>query len=183
MSAPAVFLDKDGTLIKNIPYNADIKKIKFEETVFEGLRILQKAGFILAVASNQSGVGRDLITQTQIKKAEHFISGTLRKKGIMLNHFFYCFHYEQNCSCRKPKQGLLITAAKKLNLNLDRSWIIGDILNDIEAGNRAGCRSILLDNGGETEYKTGPFRTPAYKASTFADAALFILFLKDYPEC
>lgn len=180
MKAKAVFLDKDGTLIKNIPYNVDLRRIKFERRVIQGLNILQKAGFKLAVVSNQSGVRRGLFKRKDLRKSEEFIKDSLLKEGIALENFFYCFHYLGKCQCRKPKPGMLFSAAELLGIDLSKSWLIGDILNDIEAGNRAGCKSILIDNGSETEWKTDPIRTPLYVSSDLLEAALFILLMEKY---
>ena len=103
--------------------------------------------------------------------------------GIYLDAFYYCPHhpdgivsgYDQECDCRKPEPGLLRKAADDMDIDLSRSWMIGDILNDVEAGNKAGCKSILINNGNETEWKPGSNRIPEYFAKDLADAAKFIV--------
>src|SRR5439155_10333247 len=106
----------------------------------------------------------------------------LAELGIPLTGFYYCPHYPTGvveayaiaCSCRKPEAGLLFQAARKHGLDLARCWFIGDILNDVEAGRRAGCRTILLDNGHETEWVLTPARTPHERAAYLAEAARII---------
>ncbi len=83
--------------------------------------------------------------------------------------------YAVACDCRKPAPGMLLRAARDLDLDLARSWMIGDILNDVEAGHRAGCRAALVDNGGETEWLPGPGRTPDLTAPDLAAAAHLII--------
>lgn len=98
-----------------------------------------------------------------------------REAGVALDGFFFCPHAaEAGCDCRKPAPGLLLRAAA-LRLDPARSWMVGDILNDVEAGHRAGCRSVLLDVGNETLWQFTPLRQPRYRAKDLLDAARFIL--------
>lgn len=170
----AVFLDKDGTLIKDVPYNADPEKVVFETGVFEGLRILQTLGYKLVVVSNQPGIAMEKFSQKQLDDLIVFFNETFREKGLTLSGFYYCPHLpandENGCACRKPAPGLLLRAAKELFIDLSRSWMIGDILNDVEAGNRAGCKTILIDNGNETEWLQGHYRQPDFKSEDFLTA-------------
>jgi histidinol phosphatase-like enzyme len=110
----------------------------------------------------------------------------LNNHGIMLSGFYYCSHHPQgkiepyaiDCDCRKPKPGLLHKAAIELKIDLSASWMIGDILNDIEAGNSAGCRSILIDNGNETEWMMNEIRRPIAKVRNIDEAAEYIISIK-----
>lgn len=176
----AVFLDKDGTLIENVPYSVDLKQIKFENGVIEGLRILQKIGFKFIIVSNQSGVGRGFFKKKELKKVQEYLKKYLFQKGIKMNDFFYCFHYKEDCLCRKPKPGLITRASKKLKINLNQSWMIGDILNDIEAGNRAGCKTALIDKEKKLQLMIKGQNNPTYSAENFFDASLFILLTERY---
>ncbi len=179
----AVFLDKDGTLIYDIPYNADPARIMLQQSVAAGLRRLQSHGYLLIIISNQSGVAHGYFTIAALKAVKEKIEELLAEQGIILNGFYYCPHhpegkikaYAVQCDCRKPLPGLFLGAAKELNIDLSASWMIGDILHDVEAGNRAGCQTILIDNGNETEWQSGPYRTPAYMAASINAAADFIL--------
>ena len=178
----AVFLDKDGTLIPDIPYNVDPHLITLEQGVVEGLKTLQQAGFIFVLISNQSGVARGKFKYDALKGVSEKLTQLLAKDNLTISGFYYCPHhtdgivneYTIDCDCRKPKPGMLLNAADDLQIDLDNSWMIGDILNDCEAGNRAGCKTILINNGNETEWLTGPYRRPDFIAADFIEAANFI---------
>ena len=182
MSTKAVFLDKDGTLIEDVPYNVDPARIRLTEGAAEGVRLLHARGYRLIVVSNQSGVARGLFPEAALGPVAARLRALLAEAGVPLAGFYYCPHhpegsedaYRRACTCRKPAPGLLRRAAADHGLDLARSWLIGDILDDVEAGHRAGCRAILLDNGHETEWLPGPHRRPDYRAATLADAALWI---------
>ncbi|MDB4926648.1 HAD family hydrolase [Mucilaginibacter sp.] len=179
----AVFLDKDGTLITDVPYNADPAFMALSSHCVAGLHHLQEKGYLLVVVSNQAGVARGYFSETALIAVEQRLKEMLAGTGIILNGFYYCPHHPDgmvksltiNCDCRKPAPGLLFKAAEELDIDLSTSWMIGDILNDIEAGNRAGCRSILIDNGNETEWYLNEIRNPVLKARTINEAADHIL--------
>jgi len=172
----AVFIDKDGTLIKNVPFNVKPDLIEFEDHAFESLKKLQQAGFKLIVISNQPGVTLGYFKEEDLKKVEETIADRLAENDVLLDGFYYCPHSENdNCDCRKPKPGLILTAAKHNAINLEKSWMVGDILNDVEAGNSAGCKSILLDNGNETEWIWSQYRKPNYMVNNLKAAAEIIL--------
>jgi histidinol-phosphate phosphatase family protein len=175
----AAFLDKDGTLIDDVPYNVDPRLIRLAPGAAAGLRRLHEAGYLLVVVSNQSGVARGLFAEAALEGVE----ARLRELGAdtctELAGFEYCPHYAGGivpeyaipCDCRKPAPGMLLRAARDLGIDPGRSWMVGDILDDVEAGHRAGCRSILLDNGHETEWDLGPGRQPEFLADDLDDAA------------
>jgi rfaE bifunctional protein nucleotidyltransferase chain/domain len=167
-----VFIDKDGTLVSDVPYNVDPDRIELGTGAKEALAMLQQAGYALVVVSNQSGVARGLFPETALGIVEEHIRTLLSETRVSIDAFYWCTHGPNDrCTCRKPAPGMLRQAEKELRLDLDRSWIIGDILHDVEAGHRAGCRSILLNAGNETEWMSGPGRDPEYIASTLIDAA------------
>lgn len=178
----AIFLDKDGTLIPDIPFNCDPAKIALEANIIEGLQLLSRQGYLLIIVSNQTGVGLGYFTEAQVNVAMEQLRKLLNQAGVMIDGIYYCPHhpeanianYKQTCGCRKPLPGLLISAAFDHNIDLKSSWMIGDILNDVEAGNRAGCRSVLINNGNETEWLSGQFRTPTLVCNTIDDAASYI---------
>jgi D-glycero-D-manno-heptose 1,7-bisphosphate phosphatase len=107
----------------------------------------------------------------------------------VLDGFYYCPHspdgvitrYAIPCTCRKPMPGMLYRAAREHGLDLAQSWMVGDILDDIEAGRRAGCRTVLIDNGNETEWKRSPLRTPHLTAPNLYTAAAMIAAWEDTP--
>lgn len=179
----AVFVDKDGTLIPDIPYNVDTRLIQLEKGVPAALRALQNAGYLIVIISNQAGMAHGYFDAAQLQKVIHTIQELLIANEVVMHGFYYCPHHPQGsvqslsvaCDCRKPKPGLLLTAARELDIDLTRSWMIGDILDDVEAGNAAGCRSILIDNGNETEWVLSAERTPTAIAPDFKTAAQYVL--------
>jgi D-glycero-D-manno-heptose 1,7-bisphosphate phosphatase len=164
----AIFLDKDGTLISNVPYNVNPALIALAPRAGEGLRLLQQLGYRLFVVSNQDGIAKGLFTEKALAAVQARIVELLHKQQVAIDGFYYCPHHPQGllpqyaitCDCRKPRPGMLQRAAQQHHIELGHSWMIGDILNDIEAGNRAGCRTVLIDSGNETEWKWSVERTP-----------------------
>lgn len=183
MKLKAVFLDKDGTIIPDIPYHVDVNKVTLSEGVVEGLQMLQSHGYLLVIVSNQPGIAHGYFSMEQLNVVKERISRMCARMGIYLDGFYFCPHhpegkvsgYDQQCDCRKPDPGLLLRAADDMDIDLSASWMVGDILNDVEAGNRAGCKSILINNGNETEWKTGEYRIPQYFASDLTEAAKYII--------
>src|SRR5690348_10854912 len=179
----AVFLDKDGTLIEDVPYNVDPARVCLAPGAIEGLRSLGGAGFRLIVVSNQSGVAHGLFAEAALAGVEARLRELLAAGGVSLDGFYYCPHhpggsvaaYAVACDCRKPLPGLLRQAAREHGIDLAASWLVGDILNDVEAGRRAGCRTVLLDNGHETEWVMSDLRKPDHTAPDLPAAARAIL--------
>jgi D-glycero-D-manno-heptose 1,7-bisphosphate phosphatase len=178
----AVFLDKDGTLIENVPYNVDPRLVALARGAGPALRDVKSLGFRLVVVSNQPGVALERFGEPDLAAVEQRIQELLAPSGVAIDAFYYCPHlptasvarYAVRCLCRKPQPGLLRRAASELSLDLDSSWLVGDILDDVEAGNRAGCRSILVCNGNETEWREGPARRPAHRAHSLRGALRYI---------
>jgi D,D-heptose 1,7-bisphosphate phosphatase len=179
----AVFLDKDGTLVVDVPYNVDPDRMALMPGAGEALRRLSDAGYKLIVISNQSGVARGIFAESALPAVEQRLREMLAEYGAPIAGFYYCPHhpdgivseYAFQCDCRKPEPGLIFRAAQEHGVALDESWFIGDILNDVEAGRRAGCRTILLDNGNETEWELSRQRLPDCVVSDLRDAADRIL--------
>ena len=182
MNAKAVFLDKDGTLIEDMPYNVDPELIRLSAGALEALRLLQDLGYRLIVVTNQSGVARGYFQEEKLRQVEERLRQLLSSAGIRLSGFYYCPHHPQGvvsqyaleCPCRKPRPGMLYDAARECHLDLRASWLVGDILNDVEAGNRAGCRTILIDNRHETEWILTPIREPGFLVKDLKEAAQVI---------
>ncbi len=181
MTNKAVFVDKDGTLIEDVPYNANPDLIELTARADIGVRSLHEAGYKLIIISNQSGVARGYFPESALLSVEAKLRYLLAEIGVPLTGFYYCPHhpdgsspYNQRCCCRKPEPGLIIRAAEHHRIDLTSSWFIGDILNDVEAGRRAGCQTVLIDNGNETEWMITSQRIPHYIATDLAQAAHFI---------
>lgn len=190
MITKAVFFDKDGTLIENVPYNVDPDKIWLTDGALEGVRLLHEAGYKILIASNQSGVAHGRFKEEALLPVRERLGELLAKNGVPLTDFYYCPHlpdaivrrYAVHCFCRKPNPGLLFQAAREHNINLAASWFVGDILNDVEAGRRADCRTILMDNGNETEWELSPLRRPNFTVSNILEAAMIILETDQRPD-
>jgi D-glycero-D-manno-heptose 1,7-bisphosphate phosphatase len=182
MNTKAVFLDKDGTLIEDVPYNVNPDLIRLSAGALEALSLLQEKGYQLIVVTNQSGVAHGYFEEKQLQKVEERLRELLSSAGILLSGFYYCPHYPNGeiskyaveCVCRKPQPGMIYQAALEHHLKLDDSWLVGDILNDMEAGNRAGCRTVLVDNNNETEWKVTPLRQPTFIVKDLVEAAHII---------
>ena len=179
----AVFLDKDGTLIENVPYNVDRTRIQLRPGAVDALLLLSGLGYELILVSNQPGVALGYFPVGALRAVEEHLNDLFLAHGFKLAGCYWCPHHPQGkvadyaleCTCRKPMPGLLQAAASEHDIDLASSWLIGDILNDVEAGHRAGCRAILLDVGGETEWKKGPYRTPDYIVGDLLHAAEIIM--------
>ena len=160
----AVFLDRDGTIIEDTGYPCEIVKIKFLPGVGEAINLVNRSGFRVIVVANQSGVARGYFTEETVEKVNNYIQESLAKQGAFIDKFYYCPHhiegdiekYAKECYCRKPNPGMIEEATRDFGIDTKDSFLIGDKMSDIEAGRRAGCRTILLrdkrltDAGGET---------------------------------
>jgi D,D-heptose 1,7-bisphosphate phosphatase len=181
----AVFLDKDGTIIEDLPYNVDPARIRFLPGTMEGVRRLHAAGYLLFVVTNQSGIARGFYTEEDMDRVAAFLGRAMSQHGVPLAGYYYCPHlpqgtvpgYNIECMCRKPQPGLIIRASREHPVDLKESWFIGDILNYVEAGRRAGCRTVLIDNGKETDWILTRDRMPHHVAANIADAAAIITAL------
>ncbi|RZI84475.1 MAG: HAD family hydrolase [Rubrivivax sp.] len=177
----AVFIDKDGTLVENVPYNVDPAKLRFTPLAIEGLQLLAQQGYLLIIITNQSGLARGLFSRSAFAHLQASLTAMLKDRGVSITDFYVCPHAPADvklgpsCLCRKPAPGMLHQAALKHRIDLENSWMIGDILDDIEAGRRAGCKGVLMDVGNETEWLMSPLREPQVRATNLLEAAHAIL--------
>lgn len=171
MKDRAVFLDRDGTLVHARHYPSRPEHLVLYDGIADGLLKLQAAGFRLVVVTNQSGIARGYFTEDDLDAMHRHLREQLASIGVRLDAIYHCPHHVDGaltalairCECRKPQPGMLHRAAADLCLDLDRSWLVGDILDDIEAGRRAGCRTVLVDLGTERP-PVVPLRMPHYVA-------------------
>lgn len=178
----AVFLDKDGTLIENVPYNVDVEQIRVLPGVREGLIRLHAAGYPLFVVSNQSGVARGYFAETALAGVEQRLREMLGEAGVPLAGFGFCPHHPEGtvaayrvaCACRKPEPGMLIELAARHGLDLARCWMVGDSSSDVEAGQRAGCRTVLIGDRDPADRVALPGHR-AFRAHGMAEAAQIIV--------
>jgi D-glycero-D-manno-heptose 1,7-bisphosphate phosphatase len=143
---------------------------------------LARLDYRFIVVSNQDGIAHGLFTEAEMDAVGNRLADLMFREQLSLDGFYYCPHhpegkvqrYALNCTCRKPMPGMLLQAAREHEIDLRSSWMIGDILHDVEAGNRAGCRTVLLDNGHETEWRLGARRVPTGMAQDLYAAAVMI---------
>lgn len=154
---PAVFLDRDGVLIENRPgfvrSSADI--VVFGRAI-EAVRRLNQAGLPAVVVTNQSAVGRGILSLNDARRLHALVVGKFSEAGARLDASYMCPHRpDDGCLCRKPKPGMLVMAADDLGIDLSQTFIIGDACRDLEAGLAAGCRAVLVETGmGRSEMET-----------------------------
>jgi D-glycero-D-manno-heptose 1,7-bisphosphate phosphatase len=151
----AVFLDRDGTINEEVGYLDSLDKLKVIPSAYEAIRLINESGMKAVVISNQAGVARGLFTEDFVKITNEHLQTTLRQKGAYIDNFYYCPHhptegigiYLQPCNCRKPAPGMLFNAAQELNIDLTRSYLVGDRFRDMEAGKKVGVKGILVKTG------------------------------------
>ena len=150
----AVFFDRDGTLIVDAGYPNDPKQVVLISEAVPAVKTFLENGFLLVVISNQSGIGRGRITQEQAQSVHKRFIDIFEEQGISITATYYCPHApEEDCSCRKPSPEMLFKAQKDYDIDLSRSFMIGDKFSDIEAGQRAGCKGILYQPTGKQKKK------------------------------
>lgn len=160
----AVFVDRDGTLnemvydethgIFDSPHKPDDVRLKPESAGF--LKTVKNCGYLAVIVTNQPGIARETLTMENLQSINNRLAALLSAEGAAWDHLLFCPHFSGSghvrnaftfeCECRKPKPGLLLSAADKFDIDLASSWMVGDGLNDVQAGKAAGCRSILVAN-------------------------------------
>jgi D-glycero-D-manno-heptose 1,7-bisphosphate phosphatase len=148
--SPAVFVDRDGTIMENCDYCSDPKDVKIFPGVPDALRRLKSKGFKLVIVTNQSGIGRGLMTVEQYRAVE---AEVLRRLGAgLIDATYFCPDVPgQHSSCRKPAPGMIVEATRQHQIDLTRSFLIGDKEIDVECGRNAGVRTIRVKTGPERE--------------------------------
>ncbi|MFQ3578827.1 MAG: HAD family hydrolase [Bacteroidales bacterium] len=144
----AVFLDRDGVINNgNEYYTYTIEKFIINKGVAEGLQLLQEAGFLLIVITNQSGIAKGLYTIDDVEKVHAYMKELLREKGIEITDIYYCPHHPDvsTCRCRKPGTEMLERAIKKYNITTEQSYLIGDSISDIQAAVAMGINAIKIE--------------------------------------
>ncbi len=144
---PAIFLDRDGTIIEDNGYISNPLNIVFYPNSFEALQILQEH-FLLFIITNQSGISKGLITGNEVEEVNKHIIGVLKARGITIYDLFCCPHKnEDNCECKKPKPYFIHHAAGLYNIDLTKSFMVGDHPSDIQCGINGGVTPIYLLSG------------------------------------
>jgi len=160
----AVLLDRDGTLIVDMVYLNDPERIEYLPGVFEALRLLRDAGYVFCVATNQSGVARGIVDVRNLDEIHRRIRAKFSQEGVDFLSFHSApYMTDFDHPMRKPNPGMLLEAARWHDLDLTLSWMIGDRMTDVEAGHRAGCRSVLLgawENPSNFKFQPPEIRSP-----------------------
>jgi D-glycero-D-manno-heptose 1,7-bisphosphate phosphatase len=186
-SRGAVFLDRDGTVNEEVGYLRDLEKFKLIPGAATAIRRLNEAGLPVVLVTNQSGVARGYFPESLVHDAHERLDAMLRAEGARLDGVYYCPHhptagnssYTVVCDCRKPATGLLDRAARDLNLDLRQSFMVGDKWSDVELGQRAGARTILVRTGFAADdpgnVRPDHVRDPNFIARDLATAVEWIL--------
>ena len=185
MPVPAVFLDRDGTLIEEVGYLDRIERLQLFPWSLDAVGLLNRAGFRVIVVTNQAGVARGYFGEAFVRKTHAHLDALVRSAGGAVAGYYYCPHHPQGdvpeyrraCDCRKPEPGMLRQAAREHDIDLSCSFAVGDRWSDIEAGQRAGVRTVLVLSGyGSVEpARPGANIRADFQADTLIDATTWIL--------
>jgi D,D-heptose 1,7-bisphosphate phosphatase len=182
----AIFMDRDDTLIEDPGYINHPSQVRLLPGAAGALIQLKKMGYLLVVASNQSGVARGIVTEEVLEQIHHQMKKLLADEGAVLDAIYYCpFHpdgviprYRMDSDLRKPNPGMLLKAAEELNIDLSRSWMIGDSYRDVAAGAKAGCRTILIDSPAKRPMRGAADPIPDRKVGSLREAANLIRMIE-----
>ena len=155
MGRPAVFLDRDGTLSHEVGYVNDLSRFELYPYSVAAVRALNRAGFLAIVATNQAGVARGYYPESLIHEVHDALRARMSEGGARLDGVYVCMHhpsvgeppYRQECDCRKPRPGMLLRAARELDVELRRSYVIGDREGDLKLAWSVGARAVLVKSG------------------------------------
>ncbi|HZR80481.1 MAG TPA: HAD family hydrolase [Candidatus Binatia bacterium] len=170
-----VFLDRDGTLVRDVGYGYRLADYELLPGVVDALRVLSAAGYRFAIVTNQSGIARGIFSHAEFEVFHRRLLNDLDRAGIAIEATYMCPHLpDARCDCRKPSPTPLLRARDVLGADLPRSWVVGDHAVDVELAARAGCRGILVTTGhGEEERARLTVATPV--VADLAAAARHIL--------
>lgn len=179
----AVFLDRDGTINEEVGYLSRLDQLKLFPRSAAALHMLNQRGIPVIVVTNQSGVARGYFSEDFVHKVHAFLQEQLSIEKAYIDAFYYCPHhpteglgpYRQVCACRKPKAGMLLQAARDLHLDLSQSYMVGDMMKDVQAGRKAGTKGILVRTGYGAGEKSDESSSPDYRALDLLDAVEWII--------
>ncbi|MFH0947968.1 MAG: D-glycero-beta-D-manno-heptose 1,7-bisphosphate 7-phosphatase [Elusimicrobiota bacterium] len=167
----AVFLDRDGTINEDMHYSADENKLKIFENAASAIKLLNDAGYKVIIITNQSGVARGNFSEKDVKKLNEVILKKLKERHSVIDGVYFCPHHpDENCSCRKPKQGMILKAKNNFNIDIKKSYMIGDMQSDIDFAKNAGVKSVFVLTGTGIDIKGAD-----YTAKDILDAAEWIV--------
>ncbi len=147
MANRAVFIDRDGTMAKDMHYCSYPEDFELFPKTSKAIRLLNQNGFKVIVVTNQSGIARGYFTEDTLNEIHQKMKKELAKEGAYVDDIYYCPHHpDDNCDCRKPKPKLVLQAVRKHDIDLKNSFVVGDLQMDIALGKAVGCRTILIGN-------------------------------------
>jgi D-glycero-D-manno-heptose 1,7-bisphosphate phosphatase len=172
----AVFLDRDGTIIRDMIYLNDPAQIEVFKESYPALKLLHDDSYLIILITNQSGVARGVVDEKNLKKINELIVADFREKDTLITDVYYCPHpVDGGCECRKPNAGMLKRAAQKYGIDLRKSWMVGDRMTDVEAGRRADCKGSILLQNETTPPIDGGFESPEIICKDVLAAATLIV--------
>lgn len=173
---PCIFFDRDGTLIEERHYLSDPEQVALLPGAAEAVRLARSHGYLAVVLTNQSGVGRGYFTLDDVRRVNARMAELLAAGGAAIDGIYVCPHApEDHCDCRKPRTGLVQQAAHELDIDLTRSWMIGDKASDVELASNAGMRGILVKTGYGAQARQEVSAGFVFVAETVLDAVARIL--------
>ncbi len=187
MSKIAVFIDRDGTMSEEVGYVNHLSRFKLLTNTAAAVKLLNDAGVLAIVATNQAGVARGYFEESMIAHVHEKLRAELAHNNAKLDAIYYCPHhpsagkppYRAECNCRKPKPGMILKAKDELDVDLNRSYMIGDKISDVEFGQKLGLKSIMVMTGygiGEYEHQRQDWKvTPDFMAADLLEAVKWIL--------
>jgi len=169
----AIFIDRDGVIVEDPGYVHKVEDFKLVNNAIEGLKLLKN--YKLFIITNQSGIGRGYYSEDQFHQFNNHLLRELKKEGIYIIETWFCPHHpDEGCDCRKPNTKFMQLAAKKYNIELNKSFVIGDHPSDVEMGHKAGAKTIYVLTGHGQEHKEN-LKKYDYIAQDLIDAAKWIL--------
>jgi D-glycero-D-manno-heptose 1,7-bisphosphate phosphatase len=190
---PAVFLDRDGTMVREVGYLGRAEDLHWFPWTVEAIRLLRRAGFLICVTTNQGGIGLGLFSETFLQQLHRTMDAHLARAGAAVDGWFYCPHHPRaviaefaiDCECRKPNPGMIRQAVRQFDIDPSRSFVIGDKQIDVGLAEQAGTRGVLVRTGqGEEELarRGGMMPGAAHVAANLLEAASWILVATGHPK-
>ena len=172
-----VFLDRDGVInVERGTYTTTIDEWEWASGAFDGLRKLKDAGFKVIVITNQACIAKGLQTEKGLAELHAFMLDEIKKNGGDILRIYHCPHQTSDgCSCRKPEPGMILQAAREFGIDLSKTFMVGDSLRDMEAGRKAGTRTILIDSGPGADSSRTQFEPGEYKADNLENAVEIVI--------
>ena len=168
-----VFIDRDGTLIEEVNFLHRVEDLRFFDYTDEAVKLLKDNGFLVIVATNQSGIGRGIYTENQMHDVHKAIQNRLTEK---VDAFYFCPHLpDEGCRCRKPNLGMIEQACEDFPIDLSESWMIGDKVLDVDLGHHANIKTALVKTGYGKKDEKKLVNKPDIIAETLIDAVQFII--------